>query len=54
MVNADGTSYDGDWANNLMNGEGIYIDADKTPWEGIFVNGSYESKIQKKLKSEKQ
>jgi hypothetical protein len=37
-----------------MNGEGLYIDADKTPWEGIFVNGSYESKIQKKLKSEKQ
>ena len=36
-----------------MHGEGVYVDADATPWEGIFVNGSYESKIQKKLKAEK-
>ena len=26
----------------------------KSVWEGIFVNDSYQSKIQKKLKSEKQ
>jgi hypothetical protein len=36
-----------------MHGEGTYIDCDKTAWEGIFVDGSYESKIQKKLKAEK-
>jgi hypothetical protein len=45
MLNADGTSYDGDWRDNAMSGEGIYIDIDKVKWEGIFINGSYESKI---------
>lgn len=39
MVNADGTSYDGQWNNNAMHGEGCYVDADKVTWEGIFVNG---------------
>ena len=53
MVYADGTSYEGQWSGNQMHGEGVYVDADATPWEGIFVNGSYESKIQKKLKAEK-
>lgn len=45
MVNADGTSYEGDWLDNLMHGEGVYVDIDKVKWEGIFINGSYESKI---------
>lgn len=54
MVNADGTSYDGQWNNNAMHGEGCYVDADKVTWEGIFVNGQFESKIQKKLKAEKE
>ncbi len=54
MLNADGTSYDGDWRDNAMSGEGIYIDIDKVKWEGIFINGSYESKIQKKLRVEKE
>ena len=45
MVNADGSSYEGDWSNNVMNGEGVYFDIDKVKWEGIFINGSYESKI---------
>lgn len=36
-----------------MHGEGTYIDADQVKWEGIFVNGHYESKIQKKLHQEK-
>ena len=31
-----------------MHGEGIYIDIDNVKWEGIFINGCYESKIQKK------
>ena len=54
MVNGDGTTYEGDWSQNLMHGEGIYIDIDKTKWEGIFINGLFESKIQKKLRAEKE
>lgn len=49
MTYADGSSYDGQWTDNLMNGEGVYIDSDKITWTGIFVNGQYDSKIQKKL-----
>jgi len=54
MVYADGTSYNGSWEHNLMHGEGTYTDLDKVEWAGIFVEGSFESKIQKKLKAEKQ
>ena len=54
MVNADGTSYEGDWCNNLMHGEGSYTDNDEVRWDGIFIDGSYESKIQKKLRVEKE
>ena len=54
MVYADGTSYEGKWTNNQMNGEGIYVDKDGVKWTGIFVNGSYESKVQKKLQAEKE
>jgi hypothetical protein len=54
MVNADGTSYEGEWTNNKMNGDGTYIDIEGVNWTGIFVNGSYESKLQKKLKDEKE
>jgi hypothetical protein len=45
IVNSDGTSYMGDWSENKMHGEGCYIDIDGVKWEGIFINGSYESKI---------
>ena len=54
MVYADGTSYEGTWEENLMHGEGCYVDADGVQWTGIFVNGSFESKIQKKLKADKE
>ena len=54
MVYADGTSYEGQWDRNLMNGEGTYVDIDGVKWTGIFVNGSFESKIQKKLLAEKE
>jgi hypothetical protein len=37
-----------------MHGEGTYIDHERVKWQGIFINGSYESKIQKKLKVEKE
>jgi len=45
MTNQDGTSYVGMWALNKMNGEGVYIDAHKAIWEGIFVNNQYQSKL---------
>ena len=54
MVYADGTSYEGSWAGNLMHGDGLYVDAEGVQWTGIFVNGSFESKIQKKLKADKE
>ena len=53
MTYNDGTSYEGQWKNNLKHGEGIYVDADNIVWSGIFVNGCYESQIQKKLQAEK-
>jgi hypothetical protein len=53
MEYCDGSVYDGEWTNNLMNGEGIYVDRDRIKWTGIFVNGQFDSKIQKKLKTEK-
>lgn len=45
MVYADGTSYDGEWSENLMHGEGTYVDIDQCTWFGIFINGTFESKI---------
>ena len=37
-----------------MHGEGLFIDFEKMRWAGIFINGGYESKIQKKLRVEKE
>jgi len=54
MVYADGTMYEGKWEKNLMSGEGTYVDIDGVKWTGIFVNGGFESKIQKKLIAEKE
>ena len=45
MKYADGSSYEGQWESNLMSGDGIYIDPDQIKWEGIFVNGTFESKV---------
>ncbi len=53
MQYPDGSSYEGSWTANKMHGEGIYIDSERIRWEGIFVNGSFESKLQKKLQAEK-
>jgi hypothetical protein len=53
MQFADGSKYDGEWQENLMHGLGEYDDPDGVHWEGIFVNGTFESKIQKKLHAEK-
>ena len=53
MQYPDGSSYEGAWHNNLMHGEGVYTDAEGIRWEGIFVDGAFESKMQKKLQAEK-
>lgn len=53
MKYADGSNYSGSWDKNLMEGKGTYIDPDQTKWVGIFVQGAFESKIQKKLAYEK-
>lgn len=54
MVYADGTTYEGQWSDNVMHGEGSFLDSDSVRWDGFFINGSYESKIQKKLRVEKE
>jgi hypothetical protein len=53
MQYPDGSSYEGALHNNLMHGEGVYTDAEGIRWEGIFVDGGYESKMQKKLQAER-
>ena len=53
MQYADGSVYEGNWTNNLMDGDGVYVDAERITWAGIFVNGQFDSKIQKKLQAEK-
>lgn len=50
---ADGSGYEGAWNANKMHGEGVYIDTEGIKWNGIFVNGTFESKLQKKLQAEK-
>ena len=45
----DGSSYEGTWLKNQMHGEGCYVDAEGIRWPGIYVEGSFESKLQKKL-----
>ena len=50
---ADGSSYDGQWHENLMHGEGEFVDAEGVHWPGIYVQGTFESKLQKKLQAEK-
>jgi len=37
-----------------MHGDGSFTDLNGNKWEGIFVDGIYQSKIQKQLKYEKQ
>lgn len=49
----DGSSYEGQWEDDQMHGDGRYVDSDGIVWDGIFVNNTYESKIQKKLQSER-
>jgi hypothetical protein len=36
-----------------MDGSGVYIDADKITWNGIFVKGQFDSRVQKRLIADK-
>ena len=54
MKNHDGTKYTGSFQDNLMHGYGTYIDLDKVVWNGIFINGCFDSKIQRRLAVEKE
>ena len=49
----DGTVYSGEWRNHRMNGEGTFVDKNGRKWQGEFVDGVFQSKIQKKLKHDK-
>lgn len=49
----DGPVYTGEWKNHKMHGEGTYVDKNGTKWQGEFVDGTFQSKIQKKLKFDK-
>jgi len=49
----DGCLYEGEWKEQKMHGEGTYRDRNGRKWQGEFVEGVYQSKMQKKLKYEK-
>ena len=49
----DGCIYEGEWKNHKMHGEGCFTDKNGRKWEGEFVEGVYQSKMQKRLKMEK-
>lgn len=53
MQYPDGSYYDGEWENDMMHGEGTFKDKEGMIWEGVFINNTYESKIQKKLHAER-
>eukprot|EP01017_Pseudomicrothorax_dubius_P043936 TRINITY_DN7385_c0_g1_i1.p1 TRINITY_DN7385_c0_g1~~TRINITY_DN7385_c0_g1_i1.p1 ORF type:complete len:297 (+),score=90.66 TRINITY_DN7385_c0_g1_i1:313-1203(+) len=48
-----GMIYEGEWKDHKMHGEGSFIDKEGNRWEGEFVNGVFQSKMQKQLKLEK-
>ena len=49
----DGCLYEGEWKDHKMHGAGVYRDITGRKWKGEFVDGVYQSKMQKKLKYEK-
>mmetsp|Transcript_5823 Transcript_5823/g.10388 ORF Transcript_5823/g.10388 Transcript_5823/m.10388 type:complete len:321 (+) Transcript_5823:126-1088(+) len=48
----NGAKYVGYWENHFMHGKGVYTDTNGIVWEGVFINGTYDSTIQKRLKDE--
>lgn len=50
---ASGAKYTGDWVNHRMEGIGTYTDENGMDWSGIYMDGTYDSQIQKRLESER-
>jgi hypothetical protein len=48
----NGSKYTGQWENHKMSGRGVYTDPYGVVWEGVFINGTFDSTIQKRLKAE--
>ena len=48
----NGSKYLGQWEHHKMCGRGVYTDPYGVPWEGVFINGTFDSTIQKRLKAE--
>lgn len=45
MQYPDGSYYNGEWENDMMHGEGKFVDKEGMVWEGVFINNTFESKI---------
>jgi hypothetical protein len=63
IVRPDGSWYEGQWKNSKFDGPGLFSDSNGVIWEGkasgsnligIFDDGKYDSKIQKRLKAEQE
>lgn len=50
---ANGCKYEGEWEDHRFHGPGAFTDLDGVIWKGEFVQGTYESKNQKKLQAER-
>lgn len=48
----NGAKYVGQWEDHRMHGRGCYTDTDGVTWEGVFLNGTFDSTIQKRLLAE--
>ena len=53
MEFSNGTSYQGQWSNHLMHGEGVFRDHLGREWRGEFRNGVFGSRSQVELLNEK-
>ena len=45
MTYKDKSTYEGNWEDGMMHGDGLYIDKAGMNWNGIFVKGVFDSKI---------
>lgn len=48
----NGAQYSGQWQRHKMHGVGTYTDPKGVEWEGIFIDGTYDSSIQKELRTQ--
>lgn len=48
----NGALYSGQWQRHRMHGAGTYVDPKGVEWEGIFIEGGYDSTIQEELRTQ--